>query len=545
MVTHEALEDLLDRLPVASDVDEWCERLESIWNGRQQINASKGEFKREEEGDDASTAEKSLQQVSAQLRFLLFKSLGGITSEREQEDPDSVLQSSEDILKTLLSNLRSSSSSTGDHPSNHATIQTQLLRVILRASKNFLRWYLQVYQTRSIHLSSAAVSKDHIAEWKNMGMLRLYHFLLQKFSTSDPDLAQNVAQVLFYASYNPISGSDASLQDAYDCLLEQDSLASTLLDLLIHSTTTGLTLSLVRNVHNILVTFPKGLEYVTKAVQSFDRHDNTQSTLAPWTQHSTFRDSSTTMTFDIALPLVALWALEIEPPFPGQDGDKRAELVVEIQRACYVLRTGSSMEPQGPIAEMVLTLLRLDPTEQRCEDCRRASVPLLMDSKSEEVASFLMSKSAVTPLLNILDAQVTEVLEKQLVDDSAAALLTPVLVVLHKFCSANDEVKSFTKTFIFPPEMEDDFQLKARHNIQVYGKPRNMTPLDAPRGTLRWKMVQLMTWPQGHVKRFTTELLWVICEGDSHEFIARVGMGNAAIFLSSKGYQLPFQIPGE
>jgi hypothetical protein len=65
--------------------------------------------------------------------------------------------------------------------------------------------------------------------------------------------------------------------------------------------------------------------------------------------------------------------------------------------------------------------------------------------------------------------------------------------------------------------------------------PRNMTPIDAPNGTLRWKLIQLLTWPNSFVKRLTGELLFLLCHNSQQEFIRRVGIGNAVAILSLKG----------
>jgi hypothetical protein len=66
--------------------------------------------------------------------------------------------------------------------------------------------------------------------------------------------------------------------------------------------------------------------------------------------------------------------LQQEPPFPGSEEDKRTEPVVEIQRTWYVLRMGSDLKEtkDGPLSKMILSLLRIDPTQQSCDECRRA-----------------------------------------------------------------------------------------------------------------------------------------------------------------------------
>ena len=38
---------------------------------------------------------------------------------------------------------------------------------------------------------------------------------------------------------------------------------------------------------------------------------------------------------------------------------------------------------------------------------------------------------------------------------------------------------------------------------------RNMSPLDAPRGTVRWKLIRLMTWTESNVKRCACEVRYI------------------------------------
>ena len=93
---------------------------------------------------------------------------------------------------------------------------------------------------------------------------------------------------------------------------------------------------------------------------------------------------------------------------------------------------------------------------------------------------------------------------------------------------------------VFPPDSEEAFEEKAMAEIakgKSEGKAnaKNMAPLDAPKGTLRWKLVRLMTWTDSNVKRSACELLWVLCDGDSTQFVLRTGFGNAIHFLGIRG----------
>lgn len=494
-IMQQALDDLWNLISLADDIsalEAWCERVERFWVASMQD----GETKTEEEPPGVD----SLIPTSARLRGLLLYSL-------HEEMGDTLSLEDIAVAETVSSSLP--------------------LELVLRLAKNFLRWFLQIY------LPSMGMSgnTDPIPEWKSLEMLRLYMVLIE--TLKDPILKQHASQLLFYSSYSPVSGSDASLQTSYRQLLEDDHLLERLLGVLVHSPLdVSLTLSIVRNLHNILVSFTKGVECATKA----EVEPPFPVAWAP---------AQEILTFKTALPLIASWVLlEQEPRFPGGDDDKRAELVVEIIRVCYVLRVVSvGLADDDPLSRMLLALLRLDPAQPRCEESRRSSVTLLMDASGDVVGDFLLANNVVIPLLQILENQVHHVVDKQLVSDAAAALLTPILVVLHKLCTANAEICRTTKTFLFPPEQEEEFRMLQRQELEEHGEARNMSPLlKYSAESLTGRMIQLLTWPQSHIKRFTGELLWVLSGSKPQEYVARVGMGNAVMILGARGL---VQIPGQ
>jgi hypothetical protein len=62
-----------------------------------------------------------------------------------------------------------------------------------------------------------------------------------------------------------------------------------------------------------------------------------------------------------------------------------------------------------------------------------------------------------------------------------------------------------------------------------------MGPLDAPKDTLRGKLVMLLSWAESYIKRCTAEFLWALCNSSANEYVHRVGMGNALPLLNAKG----------
>jgi hypothetical protein len=239
------------------------------------------------------------------------------------------------------------------------------------------------------------------------------------------------------------------------------------------------------------------------------------------------------------------WALSSDPTFPGDKDDKRAELAIEILGAFYALRVGQELVPSrcNPrLMQGVVDILRLpfSKDDKRTQQLILTLVSLLMDS-DPTFGDYLLEADAVDNLLKILETQVTDVLDNTRMDNSATATLVPILAVLGKYANANSRVQQKIKVYIFPLEAEERFLEKVREARSSDSK-KNMGPLDAPNGTLRRKLATLLTWPEGHIKRCTGELLWTLCSSNPTEYVHRVGFGNALPVLSVKGYaQMPAQ----
>jgi hypothetical protein len=478
------------------------ERLDELWNLLQETRSSKNQL------------EEWCERCEVQWQTPLSQPCG---EWKASEDEPSFNEKQQFISNILLRWIACHETVEAEQPSQQSSHEFLELRLLLRTSKNFLRSILQ-----SMFSSTNSLQED-MMPWRSYRLLRQYLSWIHEYCGSDLALAQHASQLLFYASYNPVSGSNEGLVQSYDQLLEEDQIMSQLLDCLVRSfKDIALALSIVRNVHNIVVSFPRGMEY-TLAAQSLLEGP------PEWPEQ-------TAVTFSYFLPYLALRALDADDP---TGNNKRAELIVEILRVAYVLRLGKQVEIDGRFAQLIAKLLRLEVTTPQCEECRREAIPLLMDATAEAVALFLESQNLLNSLYTILEHQVTQVVEQTLVQDSAAAALTPILVVLHKVATHHAGIRQQLKSHIFP---DDSFQKKKRREIKEHGKCRNMKPLDAPVGSLRYKIIQLLTWPQSHIKRFTGELLWSLCDGDAQEFIARVGMGNAVVILGARGL---VRLPGQ
>lgn len=508
---HYSTMAVLDRLQAALDADTSATELED-WNDdlERLLTAPAAEqiegLAPKSSAEDTAQAIEHGRRLSRRLAELLLESLGS-----RDENGESIRERASVLVLQCKGQ---------DNP---LTCSDKVAR-ILRTCKNWLRWYLQIFQATHEDTS------DPISDFKATPMLELYLFLMEQTIVQQEETARCASQVFFYSTYNAVTGSDEHLQQSFAQLAE-DGLFETFLRFLVQSRAPTLILSLVRNVHNVVVSYAKGAESV-KATAI-----DVTSPLSPWAHEGS-------MDYVTALRGIVVWALAAEPQFPGTHDDVRAELVVEILRTFYALRTGLLLTADEGLSAMVIGLLRLDDTEDvRLYECQIASVSLLMDAETE-FGDHLLQQDALPCLLRILERQASKVIDSNRIDNSAAASLTPILVVMHKYCTANEAFRHQTRDSVFPLEEESRYQKLVLIEEANRGPvAKNMSPLDAPPDTLRGRLCRLLTWPQGHIKRFTGELLWILCEGNRNEFVHRVGMGNAVPILNLKGFvSLPTEL---
>jgi Guanine nucleotide exchange factor synembryn len=322
----------------------------------------------------------------------------------------------------------------------------------------------------------------------------------------------------------------------------------------------------------------------TAKVEEADRSaDSVMEWRAPWADAAAewdpsscrASDSSVEFTCEAVLVEIVLWCLPNKEASTNdartnaEVDDRRSELAVEILRIFYATRLGqrlytdsrsnsasaSSIGQQRRVA-VVLQLLQFqhsddgpsaNPPWQEVQD---SAIALLMDAHPQLAATVLEAPPAFATLLSALERHVAQTVSSTRIDNAGAAALAPVLAVLLKFCHAHAGCRTATKVFVFPnPLPATSSSLSTTMTTPCESKApdsssaKNMKPCDAPDGTLRANMIRLLTWPHSHIKRFAGELLWVLCDQDSTEFVRRVGMGNAIVVLGSKGIMdLPTQL---
>ena len=492
--------------------------------------------------------------VSKRLQNLILKAIGSNASN----------DSSDDEVRSLTARC---------HDRDCDELDLGQLSETLRAVKNLLRWYLQIYCERM-----GVVLPSPVRSLESDCMLDLYVLLLERFCACDnivisandhvdgvssSGFGRTISLLIFYATYSLLPG-DETKQESLRHLVQTRKFPELVLRILQRGpsfVSAALALSLIRNIHNLLVSLQGANRIISIASIPLTRDAGSDDTIQPWwtnTMKAVDDATDATLTYRSILVDVAQWAIhdDKDMPFPGDGEDKRSELVNEILSTFYALRIGTELkhtsniglDESGGISKLVVDLLKMkfaSGSDSRAFRCQLLAVTLIMDAHPS-FASKLIDTGAVVPILDILETQVTNVVEQTRVDPSGLADLVPVLVVLNKFASsgvATDASTVSTNSFqkqvkdrIFPPDAEQQYLDKVLAQQQEGGGKKNMAPLDAPKGTLRWKLMRLMTWPESHVKRCTNELLWTVCSSDANEFVSRVGLGNAMPMLNLKGY---------
>ena len=237
------------------------------------------------------------------------------------------------------------------------------------------------------------------------------------------------------------------------------------------------------------------------------------------------------------------WTLRSDPSFPGDPADRRSDLALEILRSLFAMDAGKplpSNDTMTQIGIMFCEILRLSNADIRVYQCKLSVVALLLNAPGE-YSGYLASHDGIKPLVEIMAYQLSVVVVERTANSAEdATAVVPILLVVRKLCQSNASVLQMVKNEVFPLELEGSFQEKvtaemAKMQSEGQSKAKNLAPLDAPRGTVRWKLIRLMTWIDSSVKRSACELLWTLCDDDATEFVLRTGFGNAVYFLGNKG----------
>ena len=385
-----------------------------------------------------------------------------------------------------------------------------------------MRWYQTLQSTLGSRTSNGTT------RLKSEGMLLMCTKLIEFDLSADmPDVPRFASVYLFRATY----GNDSVTVTARKTFVEKLDGCTRLMEALLKGDQPlSRVFSLVRNVHHLISAHPSSVTKMDKAVEILTVNTPQEN----GAKHDLLEVLVATMS----------WAFRSEPAFPGDSSDRRADLVLEILRALFALDAGISSRSQysentmTQIGILLCDFFKLPNSDARVYECKLAAVALLLNAP-KEYAGYLAENGGIKPLADIMSYQLAlVVVERTGSGAEDAAAIVPILLVLQKLAQANSTALQIVKDKVFPPDVEEAFQEKVKAEMtnqtgQV--KAKNMAPLDAPKGTVRWNLIRLMTWTESNVKRAGCELLWTLCGEDPTQFVLRTGFGNAVHFLGIKG----------
>lgn len=459
----------------------------------------------------------------------------------------------------------------GDVDDDDPSVAASLLAECLRAVKNVSR---VCHRLAALHPSADAVrarSTDPTADptrpLRVAGAAVLYGSLLR----APVAVGVHACHCLFHAAYGA--------EDAYARAARRaatDAAPDLMRCLADRNATTAFRLPLARIVHRMLGTdFGPSYAAMNAALESIDEEH--RGTKKREKEDAPYKLDVQTILVDV---LVEIFRTDDEddkaddtapPPFPGPPDDRRPEVALEILNVLFVLQPVTSRLANDdvdratgrPLSDderrhyrsiltrvgvLLCDLVRL-PDADRDERCRRvqlSAVNLLMDAPPD-YARYLWSRGAVPPLVALLTTQLDDVdraettrkeTNARSVPGNAAVKLMPILVVLTRLCSTNAETLRYAQSEVFPNPLADDDD-DENETSTTSGK-KSLRPADAPKGTLRYRLIRLMTSIDSIVKRCSSELLWTLCNDNANEFVRRTGFGNAVHMLGIKGLmQMP------
>jgi hypothetical protein len=422
---------------------------------------------------------------------------------------------------------------------------------ILRAVGLHMRWYGQVLQS-SFQLvengSTTIISPNPISRLKSKGMLLLYCKLLddtnlqQSSNKKYPDIPRVASVCIFRATYG---ADDVTVSARKSFVHSIDGCMYLMKVLLKGDQPVPRVFSIVRNIHHLISAAPESIPIMHKILETLTANGDEEDGCS-FLEKENDNDNKKYGLLEVLVATLA-WAIRSDPPFPGGQYDRRSDLALEILRALFALDAGKpstmplpSNDAMTQIGIMLCEILRLSNADIRVYECKLAVVTLLLNAP-EQYSGYLSSNGGIKPLVDIMAYQLSVVVVERTGSSAEdAAAVVPILLVLRKLCQSNASILQMVKNEIFPPDLDEEFQGKVKAEMKKeqsegQSKAKNMAPLDAPRGTVRWKLIRLMTWIDSTVKRAACEFLWTLCNEDATEFVLRTGFGNAVHFLGNKG----------
>jgi hypothetical protein len=101
---------------------------------------------------------------------------------------------------------------------------------------------------------------------------------------------------------------------------------------------------------------------------------------------------------------------------------------------------------------------------------------------------------------------------------SPAVVIAPILVVLSRVATSCQQGRTELKGIVFPNPWRSNVEQEREEEVGTGDLQERMDPVDVPAGSLRCRLIGLMTSLDTVLKRYCAELLYVLCDQDSSEF---------------------------
>ena len=410
-------------------------------------------------------------------------------------------------------------------------VDRTMLAALLRTAGLFLRW-------TALSEDGCSSSAASVGRLCCRGMLRLYAGLLRESppASEGPEDVGRFASICIFRSTYGDAPRNATARIVF--VEELDGCRHLVRALARGGQPAARLFSVARNVHHLVAACPReAVPRMEEAAAEIISEEQSQN------EGEEEKECPTNLTGVLVGTLS--WAVSSEPPFPGGPEDRRGDLALELLRALYALNVSGlaaepSRETSAEIGAALRDVLGLSSADGRAYRCKLAAVNLLLDAPKGH-SRYLVESGAVTHLVDVLSYQTSLVVVERTAStaDDAAAVL-PVLLALLRIVKSEKEALEIVRRGVFPLKSESAFRELAdaevlKGNGEGTVRAKNMAPLDAPRGTLRWRLVRLMTWLESGVKRAACELLYALCGEDGTELVLRTGFGNAVHFLGVRG----------
>ncbi|CAM9227686.1 unnamed protein product [Scytosiphon promiscuus] len=269
-------------------------------------------------------------------------------------------------------------------------------------------------------------------------------------------------------------------------------------------------------------------------------------------------------TQDLLLLLLSVLASCVrctQPPFPR--GEDRVKLMVQALQGLFLLGVrftpeekklalgGETMQRLGYV---LVDILHLDHSELDVFMAKLQVLNLLLDMPGG-FAEVLLEHGCLPRILQLAEIQLVRQAYQEGEDVDAAAELTPALLVLNNLVLASEASRMAIKRAIFPPDADQVWKERLRREraevssltgdererAEKQSKDRSVHPVDAPRGSLRARLLKQMTATESSSKTAVSDLLFNLCADEAEEFTTRCGFGNAVNTLRLRG---KISVPG-